>query len=180
MARCFNCQERDAVGTTRDDVPLCQECGDALVASQPGPRLIRSAADAGDIPNQVACSSCSQYHDWRIACPTRSQPAAVETRMYYRYQETRYSGGVLMLTKSSFPVLKDTPSGVWVSVYGQRRFVKTDAKKRFACPTESEALESYHARKRRQVKILRAQLASAEAALQLQTDGETASFGMLV
>jgi hypothetical protein len=142
------------------------------------PTPIRSAADAGDIPNQVGCSSCGMYHDWRIACPTRSSSQVVE-RMYYRYQETRYSGGTLMLLKSSFPVIKETPTGVWVSVFGQRRFVKTDAKKRFACPTESEALESFHARKRRQIKILRAQLAAAEAALQLKEDGATAPFGIL-
>jgi hypothetical protein len=92
--------------------------------------------------------------------------------VFYRYQETRYSGGVLMLLKSAFPVLKTTPFGVWLDVCGGRRFVRADARKRYACPTEQDALESYHARKRRQVNILGAQLASAEAALQLQHDGQ--------
>jgi hypothetical protein len=84
-----------------------------------------------------------------------------------------------MLSKSTFPVLKETAAGVWLDVYGQRRFVRADAMKRFACPTEQEALESYHARKRRQVRILRAQLASAEAALSLTKDGETAPTSLL-
>lgn len=100
-------------------------------------------------------------------------------RKFYRFQETRYSGGVIMLRKSEFAVVKDTECGVWLDVYGQRRFCRTDARKRFACPTEQEALESYHARKRRQVRILRAQLASAEAALTLTKDGETAPTSLL-
>lgn len=93
--------------------------------------------------------------------------------MYYRFHETRYSGGVMMLLMSTFPVLRQTPAGVWLDVCGRERFVKVDARKRFACPTEEEALQSFHARKRRQVRILRYQLASAEAALRLQKDGET-------
>jgi hypothetical protein len=34
---------------------------------------IRSSADAGDIPNQVSCSNCRQYHDWRIPCPSSTE-----------------------------------------------------------------------------------------------------------
>lgn len=101
-------------------------------------------------------------------------------RMYHRFQETRYSSGVVMLLKSEFPVIKETPTGVILDVYGVRRFVRRDARKRFACPTVDEALQSYHARKRRQVRILRHQLASAEAALKLCEHGDTMSIGLLL
>lgn len=96
-----------------------------------------------------------------------------EASTFYRFHEIRYSGRVLMLVKSTYPVLKKTETGVWLDVFGCRRFCRTDARKRFACPTEQEALDSYHARKRRQVRILRRQLAEAEAALRLKTDGES-------
>lgn len=92
--------------------------------------------------------------------------------MFYRYQDTLYSEERVMLVKSSFPVLSTTPTGVWLDVYGAKRFVKLDARKRFACPTEAEALESFHARKRRQIRLLKHQLRRAETALTLTEDRE--------
>jgi hypothetical protein len=90
----------------------------------------------------------------------------------YRYQETRYSESRLSLALYRFPIRKLTPCGVQIEVWGHRRFVRLDARKRYACPTEAEALESYRSRKRRQIGILKHRLAEAEAALKLQSDGE--------
>jgi hypothetical protein len=90
----------------------------------------------------------------------------------YRYQEMRWIEDRLSLVLNKFPIRKQTPCGVQIDVFGRRRFVNLGSKKRYACPTEAEALESYRARKRRQIGILRYRLAEAEAALQLQADGD--------
>lgn len=64
------------------------------------------------------------------------------------------------------PVLRRTPKGAWVEDDMLReRFILLTANKRYACETQEEAIESLKARKRRQVKILTAQLRSAQAAL---------------
>ncbi len=60
-------------------------------------------------------------------------------------------------------VSRRTPKGAWLG----DRFVLLTARKRWACNTEQEALESFVARKTRQIKILSAQLAAAEADLAL-------------
>jgi len=85
----------------------------------------------------------------------------------FRYHEARFSERCLMLIKEEFRVIKETKCGVWIDYYGRKKFVNLYARKVFACRTEDEALKSYHARKRRQVSILRHQLAQAEAALKL-------------
>jgi hypothetical protein len=85
----------------------------------------------------------------------------------YRYHESLYSEYGLMLILSSFPVLSKTRCGYQIDVYGKKRFVNLEANKKYACVTKEEALESYHARKRRQIRILKHALAKAEAALLL-------------
>lgn len=69
-----------------------------------------------------------------------------------------------------YKVLKHTPKGVWLDTaifvpwaetsFGERpkKFVKRDTRKRWACPTKAEALESFLQRKRRRVEILTAQI----------------------
>lgn len=85
----------------------------------------------------------------------------------YRYHEGHYSEHGLMLILTTFPIIKKTPCGVKIDVYGKQKFVNLGAQKRYACPTKEEALESFHARKRRQIKLLKHSLAKAEAALKL-------------
>lgn len=66
------------------------------------------------------------------------------------------------------PVVKTTPCGVWITdEIGRRRFVLRDARKRYACPTQAEALSSFQARKERQKRILTAQLRAVEGCLSL-------------
>ena len=55
-------------------------------------------------------------------------------------------------------VIRETPKGVWLEAFGAPRFVRTDARKKYASPTEEEAILSFIARKRRQSRILTAQL----------------------
>ena len=75
-----------------------------------------------------------------------------------------------MLVMSTFEVTKHTKMGVWIDVYGSKKFVLKDSHKRYACPTIEEALVSYQARKSRQIRILTHKLATAKAALELKPD----------
>jgi hypothetical protein len=92
--------------------------------------------------------------------------------VFYRYQESALSDSRIVLVLSTFLLLKTTPRGAWIDVYGLKKFVLLTARKRYACPTKEEALASYQARKQRHVEILRAQLLRAEAALRLTCDGQ--------
>jgi hypothetical protein len=93
----------------------------------------------------------------------------------YRYQEQSYSIGVdqfdnplpgyqLKIELYSYRVIRETSKGVWINDYGKDRFVLLTARKKFACRTKEEALESFIARKNRQIKILSLQLEKAKLA----------------
>lgn len=74
-------------------------------------------------------------------------------RHWYRYHETWYEYSGVRVWEQKLEVLKETPKGVWLDDWGNRRFVLRDARKRYACPTRQEALESFIARKRRQREL---------------------------
>lgn len=75
------------------------------------------------------------------------------------------SGGRVVLSLRMFEVIRYTPKGAWIKHYSlSEKYVSLTAKKKFACRTEVEALESLLARKRRQCSILAAQLKYAEQA----------------
>jgi hypothetical protein len=62
--------------------------------------------------------------------------------------------------------------GVQLDFYGEKKFVLKDARKRFACPTPEEAMESFIARKKRQRGILKAQLVHVEEAIDIAERGD--------
>ena len=70
----------------------------------------------------------------------------------------------------SFRVVKVTACGVWLDAFGARRFVLRDSRKRFACPTKKEALDSFRARKTAQLRILRKRIRHVERCLTLSAD----------
>lgn len=103
--------------------------------------------------------------------------------VWYRYEEVRYAAAVdefghshgagrMELRRIEFNVVKVTPKGVWLrqGAWGSPRFVLRTARKQYASPTNNAALAGFIARKKRQIRILNAQLAAAEKALQI---GET-------
>ena len=109
-----------------------------------------------------------------------------DNEIWYRYEDIRYAPpideyerpireGEIQLKLRKFKVLSHTKKGVWVvwkisSFIGsekEKKFILKDARKRHACPTKEEALESYKARKKRQIRILKSQLKYAEKALEL-------------
>jgi len=84
----------------------------------------------------------------------------------YRYNDFDFRYNVDP-TPKKYKVIKKTPQGVWIDLnynWGpeEKKFVKLTAYKKFACETEEQALESYIARKSRQIKILKNQLARAQ------------------
>lgn len=115
------------------------------------------------------------------------------TEYLYRYTDEEYCGVSLSpdgiesyysvgpkLKLHKYRIIKRTPCGAWISLgyppfsvidNMHRKFVNLKANKQFACETEERALESFYARKRRQIKILRAQLRRAERAVELKPEG---------
>ena len=103
------------------------------------------------------------------------------TEHWYRYRDYRSGGGEdydgsysrAEIVCDKFRVLKHTPKGVQLEYeHHKPRFVLLDARKRFACPTEEEAMVSFLARKKRQLSILKAQAKHVEEVLRL-ANGET-------
>lgn len=99
------------------------------------------------------------------------------TEYFYRVEETTYSAGVdeygdplpyrgqTRTNLYAFKVLKRTRCGAWIDLYGERKFVNLERYKRFALPTVEEAVESYKARKKRQIGIYTARIQAIEEAL---------------
>ena len=68
----------------------------------------------------------------------------------------------------AYPVMKETPKGIWIYVpFNQKKFINLSAKKKFACISKEDALYSFIARKKRQIRILSTQLRDAQDALSL-------------
>ena len=101
---------------------------------------------------------------------------------FYRYEEVRYSRGVdqydnplpgcnLKVHLREYKIISITPKGVWIQLWGlwsdEKKFILLSARKRFACPTKKEAVESFKARKNRQIQILNGQLKQAKEALSI-------------
>ena len=85
----------------------------------------------------------------------------------YRYEEVLHKGGYVQVALQTFPITKKIPKGFWIDNFGVPRFVLSGAHKHFACLTKDEALESFMARKVRQIKILAAQYENTRQALSI-------------
>lgn len=102
----------------------------------------------------------------------------------YRFEDQFTENGT-RLNKRTFEVIKETPCGYWIKLFwwdDDKKWVSKVAKKRFAYPSEQEAMRSFKARKRRQIEILEGQLSNARAALRLADptgDYQPRSFGRL-
>jgi hypothetical protein len=98
---------------------------------------------------------------------------------WYRYEIVRYSNGVdefddplpghsVAVEVRDFMVSRHTPKGAWIKTYsGDERFVLKDARKRYACPTKEEALDSFIARQRRRISILEAQAEDSKIGIRI-------------
>lgn len=99
----------------------------------------------------------------------------IDREVWYRMNDCRYSVAdewgdhaytQMRVEMREYPVLRHTPKGVWLDDYSERgRFVLRDARRRWACPTREDAVESFLARKRRQAGILNARLEMVRSAI---------------
>lgn len=85
--------------------------------------------------------------------------------VHYRYDTHGYDEYSEQFFCDEFAVIKVTQAGQWLQVYGKKKFVLNTSRKKFAYPTRELALESFIARKTRQIGILKAQTIRAETAL---------------
>lgn len=105
-------------------------------------------------------------------------PVHVPRPTFYRYQESMFTSGSVGLVLHEYLVVSRTRRGTWIDVWGRKKFLLDGARKRYACPTKEEALESYRARKKKQIAILERQLEKARAALLLNEPGDREYFGV--
>ena len=92
-------------------------------------------------------------------------------RVYYRYNVLNCASGI-KLELQRIPVFKQTAKGVWLGNKWDKRFVLNDSRKKYAYPTESEALEGFIRRKQRYLAILRSQMHSTRIALEIAQSGD--------
>lgn len=87
---------------------------------------------------------------------------------FYRYEHNRVDDSRVIIYFLEFILIKETKKGYWIktrSISQPKKWVSKTAKKRFAYPTKKEALESFEARKRRQIVLLDWQKGGAYKAL---------------
>ncbi len=110
--------------------------------------------------------------------PWNSLPIAED--IAFRYEGILYSmdcdefdnplpGATLRVRLQKYSIVKRTPKGFWISYFsgGKDRFVLDGARKQFAHQSIEKAQESFIARKKRQIYILKHQLEVAEESLRL-------------
>lgn len=65
------------------------------------------------------------------------------------------------------PVLKHTKCGVWIDVYGKKKFINTQSRKQFAYATEEDAIVGYIKRTEAYIRILQGKLTKAQDELSI-------------
>lgn len=111
---------------------------------------------------------------------------AMDEKVWYRFESRLVAAGVdewenplgppsVDLYCYEVEVIKHTPKGAWLRDLNDprgKRFVLRGARRRWACPTLQEARESFIARKRRQINILRSQVHYAKEAKRMAEEGK--------
>lgn len=73
----------------------------------------------------------------------------------------------MSVSLEKYRILSYTKCGVWISYAFRKKFVNLERVKKFACKTVEDAIDSYIARKKAQVRIYSARLKDAESALNI-------------
>lgn len=117
-----------------------------------------------------------------IQLKIESEKSGSDLEYLYRYDTANYSTGITV-SLHRYRIVKRTPKGFWISDYSfsfpqKDRWVSATGKKRYAYPTQDEALESFMYRKLRYMRILEGRLRNAKisfeagAALLSQDEGD--------
>lgn len=92
---------------------------------------------------------------------------------FYRFRDVQFEYGPKVI-KEEFSLIKETPCGYWIEDHswpfelsGQRWWVSKTSRKRFAYPSEEQAVESFVARKKQQIRYTKIRLIRAEEAYRL-------------
>ena len=119
---------------------------------------------------------------WNLLKETQKEGIEME---FYRYEITTYFMGgtdvdseytissfpATELKLKTYPLLRETPQGYWISLYGlsysPKKWVSKTGRKRFAYPTQEEALNNFIRRTEKRVKYLENDLSSAQRGLVL-------------
>lgn len=115
--------------------------------------------DAPDILRSRLRYPCGRPADGEVVwrCEARSYSVVLDA------EAELYGSSSPVLEMSWYPIQRRTPKGAWV----QGKFIRFTAKRRWASPTEEDALMDFRARRRVQVSILSNRLARAKAELVL-------------
>jgi hypothetical protein len=94
---------------------------------------------------------------------------------FYRYEDSLYGTGDpevgdwgthVEIDLREYCVVKVTPKGCWINYWPEKsKFVLSGTNKKYAAPTKQLAMWSFMARKRKQKKILEAQLLRVNSAI---------------
>lgn len=96
------------------------------------------------------------------------------TTYWYRYEDVRHAivdewdnveSTYTAVYLHKYPLLKETPKGGWIDIYGTRKFVLLTARKKFAVPTIEQAKESFIARKNAQIRHNQKRIDDAKQAI---------------
>lgn len=77
------------------------------------------------------------------------------------------------LRMCKFPILRTTPCGNWIDIWGARKFVNHTCRKQWAHRTPKEAHAGFIVRRKRQIEILQAKLLRAQEELLAATCAKT-------
>jgi hypothetical protein len=83
----------------------------------------------------------------------------------YRYERQNYPDGRVKVFLLSIPIIKETPKGYWINNAYRKRWVSKTGKKRYAYPTQADAIVNYRKRTGFYIRILESQLHSAKLSL---------------
>jgi len=103
------------------------------------------------------------------ALPKEVDPTDPPTRLY-RYSDIlinwdyNLNQAKVKIILNRYESIRETTCGYWID---DERWVSKTSRKRFAYPTKHEAMINFKHRKQRQIKLLKANLSRAEAALDL-------------
>lgn len=92
----------------------------------------------------------------------------MEINKLYRYDVENWDGTTLH--GQDFKIVRHTPKGFWIDVWGKEKWVNNYSNKRYAYPTKKEALESLIKRRTRYISILKARLKQSEEGIELAKD----------
>lgn len=90
-----------------------------------------------------------------------------EEKIYYRVDSLPFPlGDRTVVMMREYPVIRETRCGVVLGLYpGREKWVRYGGLKRWAYPTREQAIDSFRARKRRQIEICKWRIEEAEQAL---------------